>query len=203
VSQRRIPGLLTLPFACWLLPACALTKPPPDYQGPAKGEPHAIVKVRLAYHDWPGPELEQLVDIDGRALRGIPAPARGGDEIATRVALVRPGPVAWTIQTTFFHNDVTSHAETYDTTEPAPCGTTTCMQIRPHTRLVNKVDRVNDAACSQGTRFRAKAGETYVLQYDYLADQKCTLACYRQVHAAKGAPGKVPCETATGVAGKR
>jgi len=188
--------------ACWLLPACALTRPPPDYQAPAQSEPHALVRLRLAYHDWPGPELEQVVDIDGRALRDIPQPARRGDGVATRTALVRPGPVAWTIQTTFFHNDVSSHAETYDTTEPAPCGTTTCMQTRPHTRLVNKVDRVNDAGCSQGTRFQAKAGETYHLQYDFSADQKCTLVCSRQVHQGKGPSATAPCETTAGLVGK-
>jgi hypothetical protein len=203
VSKPRILGRLPIVLAGCLLPACALTKPPPDYQGPAKREPHAVVKVRLAYHAWPGPELEQRVDIDGRVLGDIPAPARRGDGVATRVALVRPGPVAWAIQTTFFHNDVTSHAETYDTTEAAPCGTTTCMQIHPHTRLVNKIDRVNDAACSQGMKFQAKAGETYVLEYDFEADKKCTLVCHRQVHGAKGSPATASCETAAGIAGKR
>jgi len=51
-------------------------------------------------------------------------------------------------------------------------------------------------------KLQAKAGETYVLQYEYAADRKCTLVCHRQVHQAKGAPAVVPCETDSGAAGK-
>jgi hypothetical protein len=163
-----------------------------EYRPPSPREPHAVVTLRLGYHAWPGTELEQLVDLDGQRLRDLPAPTRAGDTV-TRPVRARPGTRGWTVQATFFHNNVTSHAETYDTTESAPCGATTCTQIVPRTRLVNQVDRVDDASCSQALRFAAAAGESYVLEYHYLADGRCTLQCFHQLRARGGGSTKAPC----------
>jgi hypothetical protein len=166
-----------------------------EYQPPKPGEPHATLKVRLSYHAWPGPSLEQTVAVDGDDLRGFPAPAPAGvGGVATHALLVRPGTIGCTVTATFFHNDVTSHAETYETSQTAPCGSSTCTQVTPHTRLVNHVDRVDDATCTQGLRFRAESSESYLLEYDFLADQRCALKCYRQARHAKGAQASVPCD---------
>jgi hypothetical protein len=191
VAACRLAGLS---LVAWLVSACAN-----DYRAPSHSEPHALVKLRLAYHAWLGPLLEQVVTIDGDDVRDIPSPApeRNGGAV-NRPILVRPGNIGCTVRATFFHNDVTTHAESYETSEPAPCGATTCMQSQPHTRLVNQFDRVDDASCTQGLRFPAKTGESYVLEFDFLADRQCTLKCYRQAHEKKGV--SVPC---AGTAGSR
>jgi hypothetical protein len=168
-------------------PACVR-----DYRPPDPREPHALVTVRLDYRAWPSEQVEQRVDIDGRRLRDLPEPARQGSTVSRKVP-VRPGATAFTVQAIFFHNDVTSHAETYDTTEQAPCGSTTCTQIVPHTRLVSKTDRVDDASCSQALKFQASAGESYVLSYTFLADQRCTLECSRLLRARGTGVTKTPC----------
>jgi hypothetical protein len=191
---------VSLPLAAWMLSACA---PMPEYRPPNYHEPHAVVKVRLEYHAWLGPELEQSVAVDGQDVREIPPPAQHGSHVATRQVFVKPGSTTWTIQTTFFHNDVSSHAETYETTQSAPCGSTTCVQSQPHTRQVNRVDRVDDATCTQGVKWLASAGEAYTLQYDFLADGKCSLHCYRQANQRGGAATNLPCQDAADKSTKR
>jgi hypothetical protein len=162
-----------------------------DYRPPALGQPHALVKVRLAYPAPPPAELEQLILVDGDAVRDLAAPVPPAKTTTSPPVVIRPGTRRLTVQATFFHNNVTTHAETYDTTVEAPCGTSTCMQTVPHTRAVNRVDRVDDATCTQAVKLDAKAGETYLLEYDFEAEQRCSLRCFRQTGR-----GKVPCEGA-------
>ena len=177
--------------------------PVPEYRPPNHNELHALVKVRLVYRAWSGPELEQLVTIDGQDIHEIPSPVQQGVGVATRSVLVRPGAAAWTIQTTFFHNDVTSHAETYETTQSGYCGSTACVQSTPHARLVNHVEREDDATCTQGMKLLAVAGETYVLEYEFVAHQQCSLRCFRQIHQRGGALTNVPCASPTDNSDKR
>ena len=188
-ARATSAGFALTALAAWTLSSCA----PTEYRPPSLKDAHALVTVRLAYHAWSGTELEQLVTIDGNDIRDFPPPAPREGAVATRTIPVQPGHRNWMIQTTFFHNNVSTHAETYETTEFAPCGASDCPQIRPHTRLVNKVDRVDDASCSQGLKLTASAGETYLLEYDYTANQQCSLRCYRQVHARGGATTNAPC----------
>ena len=133
--------------------------------------------------------------IEGDDVRDLSQPvpqAAGG--VAVRPILIRPGTLGCVVRATFYHNDVTTHAETYETSEEAPCGSSTCMQVRPHTRLVNQTDRVDDATCTQGVRVEAKARERYVLQFDFHADRQCTLKCLRRVGKHRDKPETVPCD---------
>jgi hypothetical protein len=174
----------------WLVSTCAH-----PYQPPRHDEPNALVQIRLMYRLWPGPLLEQVVSIDGDDLLDIPSPQpQGAGGAAHRSIRVRPGSVGCSVRATFFHNDVSSHAETYETSEAAPCGSSTCRQARPHTRLVSRVERVEDATCTQGLRLPAKRGERYFLEYEFLADQECSLRCYRQGRQTKGRPSRRPCD---------
>jgi hypothetical protein len=180
----------TLAVAILALPTCAATV----YQPPRPDEPHAAVELRLAYQTWSGAALEQRLSIDGNEVRELPAPAPRAGAVATRTLRVRPGASAWSIQVAFFHDNVTTHAEPYETVENAPCGASDCPQIKPHTRLVNHVERVDDAGCAQGLRLLARAGEKYVLEFTYAADRQCTLACHREGHGHRVLT-KEPCSS--------
>lgn len=46
----------------------------PQYRPPTLSEPHAVVKVRVAYHSWPGPQVDQVTLVDGHAVQDLPAP---------------------------------------------------------------------------------------------------------------------------------
>lgn len=178
------PARIVLPALLMLSPTGCVR----DYRPPALGQPHAVVKVRLAYPAPPAAELEQLVMVDGDAVRDLVPPVPPGKAVTSRPISIKPGARRLTVQATFFHNNVTTHAETYDTIEEAPCGTSTCKQTVPHTRAVNRVDRVDDATCTQAVKLDAKAGETYLLEYDFEAEQRCSLRCFRQAHG-----GRIPC----------
>lgn len=167
----------------------------PQYRAPALSEPHAVVKVRLAYHSWPGPQVEQSTLVDGHAVQDLPAPPHGGQGVLTRAVLVRPGTTTWTIKTAFFHTNTVTRTESYTTTQSYPCGKSMCSRSTPHTRTVSQVVRVNDAVCETGMRQSTLEGGTYILQYDFFADERCQLHCFEQVPRA-GAMGNVPCREA-------
>ena len=192
-----MPSTLTtrLPTVMFLL-AGGIAGCVPQYRPPTLSEPHAVVKVRVAYHDWPGPQVEQMTLVDGHAVQDLPAPPQGGEGVVTRAVLVRPGATAWTIKTAFFHTNTVTRTETYNTTQSYPCGRSTCSRSTPHTRTVNQVVRVNDAVCETGMRQSTSVGAMYILQYDFFADQRCQLHCFEQVPQADGSVGNVPCREA-------
>jgi hypothetical protein len=168
--------------AAALLPLLACVR---EYRPPALAQPQAVVKVRLTYPTLPAAELEQLIMVDGDAVRDAAPPVPATKAVSSKPIPIRPGTVRVTVQATYFHNRVTTHAETYETTQEAPCGGSTCVQTVPHTRAVNHVERIDDATCVQAVKLDAKAGESYLLEYDFEADQRCTLRCFRQGRGAK------------------
>lgn len=179
----------------WLaLVGCTLASCIPEYRPPLLSEPHAVVKFRLAYHDWSGPKLEQVVLIGKNGVKEIPAPVQGGAGVVSRPVLVRPGPVPWTVRTAFFHTYTTTRTESYTTSESYPCGKSYCSRSVPHTRSVTQTVRVNDAVCERGVRHLAVQNGIYILQYDFFANQRCSLHCFRQVEQPDGSLGNVACE---------
>jgi hypothetical protein len=184
IARLVAPGLVL---------AIALSACVPQYRPPALNEPHALVKVRLAYHAWPGPQVDQQVLVDGHAVWDIPVPPRNGDGVVTRAVRVRPGFVPWTIKTAFFHTYMVTRTETYSTTESYPCGKSMCSRSTPHTRTVNQVMRVNDAVCEIGLHQDTVEAGLYLLQYDFFADRRCQLHCFQQLPQPDGSLGNVPC----------
>lgn len=191
--SRALRGMQAGWFA---LSACALSSCIPEYRPPALSEPHALVKVRLAYHAWSGPQLEQVVLIDQHGVKEIPAPVQGGEGVVTRPVLVRPGPAPWTVRTAFFHTYMTTRTESYSTSESYSCGKSMCSRSVPHTRTVTQTVRVNDAVCERAMRHLAVQNGIYILQYDFFANERCSLTCFRQIQQPDGALANVPCEAA-------
>jgi hypothetical protein len=162
----------------WLaLVACGLSSCVPEYRPPSLSEPHAVVKVRLAYHDWSGPQIEQVVMLGEYGVKDFPVPVQGGAGVVIRPVLVRPGPAFWTVRTSFFHSYTTTRTES-----------------RGH--VVNQTVWVNDAVCELAIRHLAIPNGLYILQYDYFANQRCSLHCLQQVQQPDGTLGHVPCKPA-------
>lgn len=183
---------LGLGLCClWALPFGACV---PDYRPPELGAPHAVARLRLAYHAWSGTLLEQTVMVDGSAVKDVPAPAQAAAGPATRTVLLRPGTVRWTIQSAFFHNDVSTHAESFTSTEAHSCNDTSCTEPPPQAHNVNVVTRVDDATCEAGIKHQAVAGETYTIEFDFFADRRCSLQCFRQTSRGAGKSASVACE---------
>jgi hypothetical protein len=168
----------------------------PQYQPPTLNEPHAVVKVRLAYHGWPGPQVDQVTLVDGHAIQDLPSPPQGGEGVITRAVRVRPGATDWSIKTAFFHTNMVTRTESYTTTQSYPCGRSMCSRSTPHTRTVTQTVRVNDAVCETGMRQSTSVGATYILQYDFFAHERCQLHCFEQVPQADGSLGNLPCREA-------
>lgn len=173
--------------------ALSLSACVPEYRPPAYDEPHAVVKARLVCHAWPGPRLDQSVMIDAQRLSEVPPPVHGGDGIVTRPVLVRPGTVSWAVRVAFFHTQIVNRTETYTTSQSYSCGKSICSRSTPDTRVVSQPVRVNDAVCEQAMLFQAAARERYIIQYDFFADQRCSLHCFQQFVGTDGTLDNAPC----------
>jgi hypothetical protein len=166
------------------------------YRMPSLDEPHAMVKIRIVYHDRRGPQLDQVALINGERVE-IPIPPVIPGEI-TRAVPVRPEPLRWDLRTAFFHTVLVSQVQTYTTSESYPCGfgTTmhTCTRSTTHTRTVMVNQRVNDAACEQAAGLLPQVGGIYLMHYDFYAAGRCTLACFHQWPQPDGTFQNGPCE---------
>lgn len=156
----------------WLvLVSCGLASCIPEYRPPSLSEPHAVVKVRLAYHAWSGPQLDQVVWLGNYGVKEFPAPVQGGEGVVNRPVLVRPGKAVWNVHTAFFH--------TY---------------MIPLARGGVYPVRVVDAVCDQALGHLAAPEGIYLLQYDFFANERCSLHCFKQVQQPDGTLGNTPCE---------
>lgn len=163
-------------------------------------EPHAVVKVRLAYHSAPGPQLAQTVMHNEARVEEIPTPVVGGDGVVNRPVLVRPQPVTWTISSNFFHTVTTTSLQTVMVSRSYPCGRSTCTTSSPQTRTVTRTVMVSDGSCRTALAQYPQGQGVYLLQYDFFAHGHCTLRCFRQSPAPDGTAVNGPCEPAPPVA---
>jgi hypothetical protein len=167
------------------------------YRLPSLDEPHAMVKIRLAYHTWPGPQLRQVVLINGEQVEVPNPPIAGPSEIA-RAVPVRPQATRWDVRANFYHTVTVPQQQTYTTTESYPCGfgtsATTCTRTTTHTRTVWVTQTVTDAACESAAGQGPQVNGVYLLHYDFYAHGQCTLACFRQWPQPDGSFQSAPCE---------
>lgn len=177
---------------CLLAGACT-----PRYQAPGPHEPHAVLKLRLAYHvSSPGPTRREDLRVNGH---GIELPRhmhlRGPDQNGTHHTRIHPGYNALAIGATFSHQEMQSRMVTENVRES--CGTyqsgtgtfrTTQTRYcnRTRTRMVTRPTTVVDARCDRHTAIEAQPGSTYVLQYDFYGNGRCQLAVYEQIARLRG-----------------
>jgi hypothetical protein len=126
-----------------------------------------MVKVRFAYPDRSASSLAQTVLINGERVE-VPNPPDGGPGAITRAVPVRPGAAHWRVSATFFH------------TVPSKFGPITIV----------------DATCKRALDQAARPDGVYLLQYDFYASERCTLACFRQWPQPDGSFRNAACEPA-------
>jgi hypothetical protein len=164
---------------------------------PSLAEPHATLKVRVAYHDTPGTQLDQLVLINGHSLP-VPPPLSIPGEIARAIPIRLEG-ARVDVRTVFSHHITVMErrTESYQCGSTSyRCGTSTCHRANYCTRTVTvPVTRtIYDATCKQAAGLAPQQDAVYLLQYDYFANDRCTLACLRQWPQPDGSFRNTPCE---------
>lgn len=184
-----------LPVALMALAGCvsAYTPPRPD-------EPHAVAKIRVAYHASAGTGLHQVVTVDGHPVE-VAEPVPGTDGTATSATLVRPVDTTWEISSEFFHLEMRQVMETYYTTEYYSCmqgfgqhaHMGSCSRQVSHQRWVSRSVPVTDMACTTGVRQIPRVGAVYLLQYDFYGQDRCTLACLEQIPTGPQTFRMAPC----------
>ena len=91
--QSALRPARTLAVAAWALLGSACVK---AYQAPTADQPHALVKIRRAYHVSAGTDLHEYANIgEFRAL--VEQRAASQSEARTTAILVHPGPARWKV----------------------------------------------------------------------------------------------------------
>lgn len=181
----------------------------PSFVQPAATDPHAVVKVRVAYHTESGPQLSQAVRI-GEFAAPISSPPGSVTTPYTQALRVPPSPTTWGFRSEFFHTVSHTRQVPVQVSESYSCGTytsttgygssarsttqtRTCTRTRTEYRTQTETQRVTDASCSVTLRHAPQAGGTYLLQYDFYGNDKCSLHCYRQTPTTDGQFKLEPC----------
>ncbi len=195
------PLLSALALALALSAGCRA----PRYQPPAPHEPHALLKVRAAYHMLSGPNLSQSVTIGKFRLAGARTAAIPNWTTAQRI---HAQPAVLGMHAHFFHTQTQTRRVAYNETERYACGTqrsgygkssytTTryCTRMRTKYRTETHVVTITDGACRRGFRLNPAPGANYILEFSYMGHETCTLTCYEQHHdpAVAGSFQLTPC----------
>lgn len=204
--SRRLP-VLTFGTAVLGLASCL----PPAYVQPRVDEPHAILKVRHNVHAHQGPIYRSSVRIgsdvvDGRTRSAILEDAH------TFHLRVRPNLATYSVGGVSFHTEMRSVTRQRSVQESYSCShyqcsgygasqrcgsvSQTCYRTRYENYTVMESVEVIDDACSRAVRFAPRVGSTYLVQFDYLGENECTLKCLEQVSTDGGEFDLVPCPRA-------
>lgn len=178
------------------------------YLQPGRGEPHALVKLRVAYHESYGRGLQHAVYLNGQTV-SVPLP-EGSVETPYTISLrVAPGRARWRFTAAFEHEEMRVSQRPPPMAGPDACGLPmhgaqaddpqrgrlpmNCTpSMSPYPQEMTRVSVV-DAGCTATSEHVARAGELYLLQYDFYGDDQCSLRCYEQHEAEGGAFELVPC----------
>jgi hypothetical protein len=179
----RAVAMLTSP----LLLACASRPHNGFYSPPHADEPQAVVEVRTRYVPTPANKVVEWLALNGDQVPGLRR-MEGG---YTRNVAVRPGPAAWVLKMSLFN----SHVETrmMPVVSSFVCGPNGVMCST--TTMVQGEVEVDDpvAVCRTSTAHDVVAGERYVLQFDFLGNEHCEVACSRQPAGATSNEAQ-PCQ---------
>jgi hypothetical protein len=184
---------------------------------PPSSQPHAILKIRLNFHSSAGPRLDQSVFINGGLLRFAEI-ANVEDVIHTYTVRIPLDRLVLDVSSRFFHTESYRARQAYweqvpyQSRESYGCGSfdwrktcyRTVTRYRSVTRYhtVTRYRAVDDAHCQRALALVPEQGASYVLDYDFYEDQRCSLRCSQRV--TEGPPGtfrSVPCPAPSQYAG--
>lgn len=178
-------SLIAIAFATAAIAGCVHR-----YVEPTPAEPHAIVKFRFLHHVTFSTTLGESLRIDGR---DVPVPPGVVTEARLETVRVRPVLSAYHFRVEYSHTEIRQRVET--ATESYSCGTfnhpQTCTRLV--TRTVYDNVHVTDAACDASMRHVPLAGAIYLVQYDFLGHDACSVSCYRQLPGVGAEFELVPC----------
>jgi hypothetical protein len=190
-SAGRIPRATIVAFA---LAAVGCYAP---YRPPSLAEPHATVKVHIAYHSRPGPDLGQVVLLNGERV-AVPNPPEVGWGQTALVVPVRPSGTSWQVKAGFSHTETAPQTQTVTTMQTVACSdpeaTGVCSVPVTETQTVMVSSDVSDGMCARALAQAPQADGVYLLQFDFYGPGRCTLACFRQWPQADGSFRNGPCE---------
>lgn len=181
------------------------------YRPPTVDEPHAVVKVRRAYHTNAGTRLSEHAFIGDFQVISEHRPSRL-DETRTTAVRVRPGPVSWTVGSGYSHTVRRMVRERYTVRTPytaresyscgsSSSGSRTCTRSvtryrsENRWRTVTRDVQVSDGRCAMQLSHIAEVGRSYLLQYSYSGPDICSLQCIEQLPRADGKFDTRPCKT--------
>jgi len=201
---------------CLLGGLCVLGACVPEYHPPTLAEPHAVVKIRRTYDTSAGTTLHEQLLVDGHRAYSNEAPADLARAPRIDASLVYPTPATFSMNSSFFHqemrqvNETYYEQESYTEMESYDCssgfGTSavhrSCSRMATHyrpvsrTRWVTRMVDVVDAQCAAVSRFAPAPDRVYLLQYSFQEHAACSLSCFEQVPNSDGTFQNLPCPSA-------
>lgn len=202
-------------LAAPLLAMLGITGCVKHYVAPRPDQPHAIVKVRRAYHSYAGTMLTESANI-GEFQVMTYSRASDLDDTQTTAVRVHPGGANWSVSAAYTHTVSQQVRESYQqqvpyqATETYNCGsysssgssyrscTRSVTRYRSETkyRTVTKQVTIVDAQCSAFTNQLAEVGHVYLLQFSYTGPDVCSLQCLEQVALPDGRFDTIDCKPA-------
>lgn len=180
------------------------------YLQPRPDEPHALVKVRVAYHESYGSGLQHAVYLNALSV-SVPLPKGSVETPYTTSLRVAPGRASWRFTAAFHHEERRMSQRLTPLPGPVSCSrpptsagadsplhgplAASCTSQPAATQTEFTTHSVVDADCTATTEHEARAGEVYLLQYDFYGDEQCSLRCYEQREADGGEFELLPCST--------
>lgn len=161
---------------------------PDVYVQPSAKDPHAIVEVRIFYHQPPPTRLTEKF-----LLNGLPI-SRPADrtEATPLIGTIRvpPGTLSWVFRASFSHVERGTRVRHYRVTKKYRCGTHSmgrgmnsyavpeyCTRHYTKHRRESVTKTVLDGFCSANLSHRAAAGGEYRVQFDFYGTNRCTARC--------------------------
>jgi hypothetical protein len=152
------------------------------YSQPAMEDPHADVQIRVVHHAELGPNVEEIVTINGEAVR-----LEGAGSVREAVMRIRPEGMQYGFETEFYH--FVQQQQTVWENQRYQCGSNRqgpvyCNRQVPVQRVVTT--RVSDGGCGTLLDQVPLAGAVYLVQYEFAGVGQCRATCQRIVQGVNG-----------------
>lgn len=184
---------------------------PPRYVEPGPNEPHAILKVRQVVHQIRGERYASDVMLGKYLIASHGLDANFG-EASTFHVRIRPKNSKLSVSGESYHYETRTVTKSRNVQESYSCsqyscsgygssrhcGTTysTCYRSKTEYYTTTEEVKVVDDSCSGDVSLLPRKDGVYLLQFNYLGENECTLKCFEQTPSPSGENGEfdlAPC----------